>query len=1014
MKLMKLFLKKSKLVLLISVIIIFAGIFAYSSIPKQKKPDIAPPMGSYQLMAPGFSAQEMQEYIIEPIETIIYSIDSEVDINATAFDNFALITIFLDVRESNADEKWEEITTEISLLDLPEQVLPPVFQNKFGFPHAVYSIESDKMTQHEVEDTAKDFADKLRELDEISSVDILGMTEQQLEISIDMDIFNELPLTVQTVSNILFANGLNIPVGNLLTNDSSISIEVPMHYFNIDEIKETIVGKNVKTGEPIYLQNVAEISVKEINDTKSLYVNGNEAIFVSVYFEDNLDITKLGDKLNDKVNQFSKDYSSYNIDTMVFQPDSVNESMDVVNKSLLQGLLFVLIVIIIGLGLRNAISIAFTFPLIIFATVLGLTISGQQLQMISITGLIISIGIIVDNSIVISESIQHNLNKGLKKKEAIIQSVKKNSSPVLASTLTTIAAFIPLLLMPGSTGKLMFALPFTVIIAILLSYVVSMLVSPIIAAILFKPKKKRFKFSYKKALNKAMKFSLKRPKTIIIISFVLLFASLFAVVNLQPLTLFPSSEESVLYINYEYTKSVDPTDINNYVLDIIDVINDNPQIDYLAYSVGGDLPRFDSSLQVLDELPNVGRIYVSFDIPYEELEPIKEDIINKLDYYLEDGIISVNEMLLVPSFSGVEVSISSTDFEQVILATKELEIETNNIKDIKSININYPTYHDKYIVELDRKKLSKYGMVAVDVQNQIRNIIGTTDSGDYSYEGNNIQIALKTNIMSLRDFRNIGILSKMSNSKVPLYKLGDINTKESIYSLSTFNGDYQLKMVIMPESDEYTSKIQSDVEAVVDTLDYDNVAFNYGGEKEMKSDSFTALAQAAIIAIILIYLIMLAQFNSFKQPLIVLSTIPLSLIGASMAAILFNTPITFTVVLGFISLMGIVVNSGILLIDYINTARREGKSLKKACYKSVERRIRPITLSSVTTILGLIPLALYGGAFFSPMAVTLMGGLTMSTLLTIFVIPSAYYLFEKKNEQKPTTKKQLKKSKQLE
>jgi multidrug efflux pump subunit AcrB len=1008
MKIVSMFLRKSKLVLLVSVIVIVAGVLAYSEIPKQKMPDIAPPIGSYQIMAPGFSASEMQEIVIDPIEEIIHSVEPDANVNAKAFDDFALINIFLDVGEPNPDDIWAEISSEIALLDLPDQVFSPVFQDKFDFSHAIYSLNIENKSFAEIEEVANLLADDISDIESISTVDVIGTTYQQLEITIDVDSLNELPLTVSTITNLIFANGLNMPVGKLTTLNDKVSVEVPMTYDNIEDIKNIVVGFNQEAKLPIILGDITEMTVSTVSESTSLYVNGSKAVFVNVFFKDNLDITKLGDELNDVVDNFENDYSGYNIENMVFQPESVNDSMETVNTSLIQGVIFVLLVIIIGLGFRNALSVAFTFPLIIFATVLGLMASGQELQMISIAGLIITIGVIVDNSIVISESIQHYMDLGYQKKAAIIKSVQVNASPVLASTLTTIAAFIPLLLIGGAVGKMMFALPLTVIIAITISYFVAMLVSPVLASLLFKPKKnkRKLKLFDTNSLHKPVNFAIQHPIVIILISLILFIGSVGAMINLQPIELFPTTEESILYINYEYNDSNDVGEIENYANDIVEIVESYSDIEYLSYSIGGDLPRFDNSVETLEGLPTIGRVFVKFDISYVELEIIKEKLIDELEPLQDQGDISVNELLFGPAGSGIEVNLYSDDYQDVELLTKVIESDINDLKDVKSVSVDYPTYQEKYLVNLDRDLLAKNQLIAVNVQNQIRNLIGSNTSGEFINGEDVISIETQTNITSIEDLENSGILSTITGEKTLLKDLGTVKSVDSIYSISTKDGLYQLTIDVIPIGDD-ASSLQAEVEDIVDSYTLNDVEVSYGGEKELKDESFTSLGQAAIIAIILIYLIMLAQFNSFKQPLIILATIPLALIGSALAAIIIDVPITFTVVLGIVALMGIVVNSGILLIDYINVAREEGENLRDACIKSVERRIRPIVLSSVTTILGLVPLALYGGSFFAPMAVTLMGGLTVSTLLTIFVIPALYYMVEKDKDPKGIRKDQL-------
>jgi len=1014
MKFTKVVLKNSKMIIFISVVLIIAGIYSYIAIPKQKMPDTVPPVGSFQIVAPGFTAEEVYEYVVKPMENVILGIEDVDSVVANTYDNFALVNIILDVRYPNPEEMWVEIARKIEGIKFPDGVLDPTFRSIFDFPHAVYSISSKTANMKDIEIVAKELADEIRDIEEIKSVDIDGLSKEYLQITVDVTKLDKYPITMKNITDILIANGMSIPVGKIESDSASVGIDAPMTYKSIDDVEDLVIGTilvdpQTNAVEPVYLKDVAQIEIVSEKGNKVFYVDEREAAFVSAYFKEGLDFTRLGDDLTDKISDFKLEHGDFDIETMIFQPDYVSDSMNEVNKSLVQGLIFVLIIILIGLGYRNAISIAFTFPLIIFATVLGLFITGQQLQIISITGLIITIGIIVDNSIVISESIQHYLDRGRSKKKAVSIAIKKNAMPVLAATFTTIAAFIPLLLLPGVIGKMMFALPLTVIIAISLSYIVAMVVTPVLGSKLYikKPKKmsQKAKKGYTKLLSRAVHGSIKRPALVIGISILALICSLSVTILKQPVKLFPSAEDSIIYINYEYTGTQEDKTVEEYVKEIVDTVKTYKDIEYLAYSVGGDLPRFDNSVSSINELPTTGRVYARFDIPYNKMESLMIDIEEKLEFAQQSGKVSVQELMLGPTSNEIEIILSSKDIDETIKLAENIEEELQFIDGIKSYHIAYPNYQKKFIVELDRNKITQNGTAAIDIQMQMRNYLASTVTGEYIPNGKKMDIVLKSNIDSLEKLVSSGIYIQSKMEKLPLDELGIITSKESLYTVPTKDGDYQVTISVSAAQDIDSTILQSDINEAIDDIDSGNVDIAYGGEKEIMVDSFVELGIAAIVALLLIYVIMLIQFNSFLQPLVVLVTIPLSLIGSGLAAIIFNANISFTVVFGVIALMGIVVNAGILLIDYINKARKKGVDLKTACYKSVERRIRPITLSSVTTIFGLIPLALYGGEFFNPMAVTLIGGLATSTLLTIFVIPALYYMFEKRHENNPRNKK---------
>jgi multidrug efflux pump len=1001
MKYVKGIILKSKVIILVSIALIGFGFYSYIVMPKQEMPDMSPPIGSYQIIAPGFSASELYENVVEPIEEAIEGVSEIEDIISNTYDSFAVITVIMDINEVDADSVWIDVNKEIDTVILPDNVSDPTFLDMFYSPHAVYSVTSETKDILAVEEMADIFADKIRKMSSIKNVMVQGGASEYLEVKLNVEELNKLSLTVSNISDILRANGMNIPVGELSDGQDDIGVEVPMLYKDIRQLEDIAVSATVDSqGVPkaVTLADIADIEVKTETMDKKIYADGKQAMFLSVSFVENLDYTRLGDKLEAVADQFDEENQDYDIGVLSFMPDAVDDSIDQVNNSLIQGVIFVLIIILLGLGLRNALSVAFTFPMIIFTTILCIYALGVQLQMISIAGLIITIGIIVDNSIVISEAIQHHLDEGHERKLAIAEALKENATPVLASTLTTIAAFIPLMMLPGATGKMMFALPMTVVIAISLSYVIAMMVTPVLGNYLYKPKKEKKKPAYIDILNRGVNASLKHPVLIILASVALFVGAMVLLMETQPFVLATPSEESIVYIDYEYTGEPEEMSVEEYAKSIMDAVETYDDLEYTAYSVGGDLPRFDMAAMSLSELPTLGKVYLRFDVPYKQIPAIMKDIELKLEPMRSHGIITVHELLMGMDTSDIQVLVESENIDEAAQGAEKIEQVVMNMAGIESYDVGYPTYQDKFLIELDRDTLASYGAIAMDIQMQVRNYLSAMPSGDFEHDGEKIPIKLYTDVEKTSDLEEAGIMIQSMQEKVMLEDLGEMTEAQSIFSILSFNGLNQVSISAKVAEGYETAAVQAMVDEEIAKIDLGEAQITNMGFEEQMNEILVPMGIAAIVAILLIFLIMMMQFNSFKQPFIVLATIPLSLIGSAIALVIVNEGITDAVMLGVIALMGIVVNSGILLIDYINRARKEGIALKEACYQAVGRRIRPITLSSVTTIFGLLPLALYGGLFFAPMAVALIGGLAVATLMTIFVIPAMYFFIERKKE----------------
>ncbi len=1003
MKIIEKLLTKRKVIFFLCIFLVVAGVYSYSNIPKQKMPDTTPPIGTYQLIAPGYSSEEMYELIVNPIEQVLLYNDDIRSINASTYDGFAIIMVVLDVRERNVDDIWEKVNKDVNAVKLPDEAMDPIFKSDFGFPHAVYSVTADEKEKSELESAVQAFTNSIQKIPEIQSVEIDGNEIEVIQVQVNMEKLNELPLTMKNIGDLIHSNGMNIPLGSIQEKQKKISIEGSLKYDSIEELENLIIFRNPQTTEDIHLIDIAEIEKVTKENSVRLYANGKEAFFVSIYFKDNLDFTKLGDELNEVVKSYNEDYPELNVEQLVFQPEYVDEAMNQVNMNLLQGIILVLIIVLIGLGLRNAFSIAITFPIIVFSTILSLFVLGESIQMITITGLIITIGIIVDNSIVISEAIQYRLDLGETRNRSIYLAVKENALPVLSSTLTTIAAFSVLMFLPDVAGKMIVSLPLTVIIAITISYIAAMFVTPVIASVLYK---KRTKYKTKKVSEKSSKWLrkivgnvLNRPIMVLVLSIVLFLGIVGVGMAGRNIVLFPSAQESIVYVTYDYTSSNKEIGVEKFSELLVEEILNFDNIEYMAHSVGGDLPRFDTSVSMISPLPTSGRIYIRFDEPYSNIPKIIGKMEEQLAKYLTYGSIQISELLVGPDIGDVSIFLSSENIDRVVEVAHRLESYIQSIKSIKSYGISYPLYQDKYQLSFNRNALAEDALIGADVQMQIRSMIFEETVGKVQVGENHLSIHLGANIENIEQLENSGIFSQKFMQKNPLNNYAEVTKESYLKVINTVDGEYQLIIDIRAEDTLEIGSIMQELQNEIDNMDTSEVVVDLGGMNAEAADSMSDVGIAGIVAIIIIYIIMLFQFNSFWQPLIVLITIPLSFIGSFLVLILFNVDLTFTVMIGLVSLTGIVVNTGILLIDYINKARALGKEIRQACIESVERRIRPIILSSITTIFGLIPLVIYGGAFFGPLAYTLIGGLAASTFLTIFIIPALYYLVERRKDR---------------
>ncbi len=963
-------LKRRKLVLFLSMLLLVAGIYSYVTIPKQEMPDLIVPMAVVQVVSPGVSASEMEE-ISDSVEAVLEEYE-EVDYYVTiTLDNVMIGQVYFDFSVDDTAIVSSKIEDDILNLDLGGRIDSVSVRTDFNTPHVVYAFTGDDIPV--LEDVAREYRELVLELDQVHKASIRSSLNTYVDVVINQDVLSDLSLT--DVYGLIYANSQSIPLGTI----DGKTLQIDGSFSSVEDLKSLNVTfvENPYTGEliPLTLEEFASINFDEY-DGKEYYYNGERTVFLEVYFDEDIDFSLLGKKLEDVKTDFESDVS---ITEMSYIPDYVDYQINQAMTSLLLCIVIVMIVVLIGLGLRNSIAIAITIPIIVFGTIFAIDLIGYELQRVSIAGIVISIGILVDNSIVISDAIQYYLDRGVDVLTAAKRAIKDNSIAVLSSTLTTVAAFIPLTMLPGLAGQMAKSLPVTVMIAISLSYAFAVLVTPVIASYIFKPRNPK-KIKTNRLIKVVMEKVLNYPKWVVYFSFIALLVSSFFVIRNQPIDIFPADEKSEFYIDF---KATDPSmesskELANKIAIELDSFS---EIDDYYYSIGGGLPAFSGTTKPVNEVVDEGRFYIHTNLDFSELEEFVPLVSSRLNNF--DGTVQVNRIALGIASAPVEISVVSNDQLYLSRVSDYLEDFLRESDDVMDYNIVQTSYYETYRLDIDRELLASSNIQLVELQNFIYTNLNGLKLNAFQYKGEMIDIFIHSEISTFDE------LLRLEVKGIVLDDLIDIYIDDSYEAIYKYNGDYQVILEAHPVSDN-ALELERDIK---EFLNQYNVDIVIGGDSELANTIFGDLGQAAVIAVVLIYLVMFIQFNSFSQPIIVFFTIPLSLIGSFVMMLIFDTPISLTSLLGIVSLIGVVVNTGILLVEYINKAMEDGLSKKDACVESVRRRFRPIMLASTTTVLGLIPLMLNGGEFFRPLAIVFMGGIISTTGLTLFVVPSLYMIF---------------------
>ncbi len=983
--------KRYKVVLTLFFLLFGYGIYSYYVIPKQEMPEIDAPYMVITITAPGMNATAISDEI-EKIEENILTYSDVLDVRSTSYDNYAVIISSFSFSVDDPALLSEEIFQSILEFDLHPNFKSIEYRSTFDDPHIIYSMHSSLMSEETLLLEAKNFRDELLLIDEVKEVKIDSGYQTEVMITLNTTLLESYQLTMYDVYQILYSYSIDIPLGGIIEEDGFISVSTEVGFHDLDTLKGLII---IPLETPVLLEDIADVSIVNTS-LKEYFFDGEQTVLLSVYFQDEIDFTKMDSVMQETVSKYEAIHK-VDIDEMLYLPDYVESQVNSVFYSLLIAIVIVMIIVLIGIGFRNSILIILTTPIIIFGTIGFLYLFGYQLHKLTIVGLIVSIGILVDNQIVITEGIKRNLDHDLSKYDASKKAILDNLLPVLSSTLTTVAAFIVVAFLPGFLGEIVSSMPITVIITLIISFVVSMTLSPILATLFLKPTQKEKKQIHKKRIKSMISFTIEYPFIWILISVLLLGGSSYLIFTNQQIDLYPNDERNVLYIDFEHDELLNIEQTYQLSSDIESVLEEQEKLQHIVSSIGGDLPTFHFSSKFINETPNTGRIYAIFDMNENELLQYKDE----LELLLQDidGEITVNSLELSPPLAPVKVLITSDNIENLESLKSSFYRDIESLDTIKTYQETTNQKSKKYEIEYDFLTMSNTFISKALIDSHISMYLNGLDLEAYYYNNSVMNIQINSDLLNIYQLYDTSLYSDQLQTEV---LLSDVITIHEVidYSVIEKHNNRHVNIIeIYPSNDSDNLDVVSEIKEISTLYDLDDVSITYSGEDVLFTEISEDLLKASIIAVVLIFIVMFFQFNGFIKPFIVLVTIPISFSGSFLGLLISNNPITATSLVGMVSLIGVTVNTGILLVEYISR-RVDSLGLKEACVESLYLRFRPIMLTSGTTILGLIPLLITGGNFFRPMAITFMGGMVTSTLITIFLVPSLYYLIYYRKEKR--------------
>lgn len=1005
--------KNYQFTLVIFVMIIVMGITTVMNMPRSEDPEMHAPVFPIVVVYPGASPKDMEDLVVKPLEKEIYALENMKRIRTTISDGVAVIRAEYKYN-SNVDAKYQEIVRVVNGM---RGQLPGDIQKldvlKYQ-PSDVNIMQIALVSENAPRDKLNFFAKKLQEdlekLPALKNVKLSGLPERQVRVEADIEKLAQLHIPIMAVIGNLQSENTNIPGGSVDAGNKTYNVKTSGNFKTLDEISNSIVytanGKNIR------LKDVAKVYYGYDDQKYITRINGHRCVFVVAAQKDGENITNTQKEYQPVIEKFRKSLPT-NIDLVqnFDQADNVNMRLTGLGKDFIIAILLVAITLL-PLGSRPAIIVMISIPLSLSIGIVLLQLFGYNLNQLSIVGLVVALGLLVDDSIVVVENIERWMLEGHSRMDATLKATKQIGMAVLGCTVTLIIAFMPLVFMPEGAGDFIRCLPLAVIFCVLASLFVSLTIIPFLSSKLLKEHKgnpegnifmrglkKIIHGSYSRVLDKAIA----RPAITIAVA-VVTFAGAIYLFKIVGFGLFPASEKPQFFVNITTPAQSSLNYTDTIAKSIERELKKEPLIQYYATHTGKGNPMIYYNEAQENERTNFAQIFVQLDphtLPDTKLALI-EKLRAKWTPYPGAKVEVKNFEQGPQQAAPVEVRLFGEDLDSLRNMAARVETILKNTPGAIYVDNPVSILNADIRINIDREKAQMLGVSTANIDRVVRLAIAGLNIGRYNDINGNEYVLQITRIRQGKptlDVLNNLMISNNQGGAVQLSQIASLQLEASPLNINHQEKRRVVSVKAFVQKGFLADRVIDDVIAKMDKFGFaTGYSYEMGGEVESRNNSFSGFTSIIIVTIFMFIAILVLEFGTFKSTLIVLSVIPLGIVGAAVALWLTGNSLSFVAIIGLIALAGIEVKNTILLVDFTNQLRAKGYSLDDAIKEAGEVRFLPIVLTSLTAIGGLIPIAISTNPLISPLAIVLIGGLISSTLLSRIVTPVVYKLMPPKVE----------------
>ncbi|HZG73388.1 MAG TPA: efflux RND transporter permease subunit [Chondromyces sp.] len=999
------------------ILIIILGVVSLSKIPLKLIPDINPPIAVVVTSYEGASPGEIVEKVTKPLEASLATLPGIKTITSTTTEGSNLILLEFSWA-THIDEVQTDVLQRIDQTPIPDEADDPQFL-KFDpsqFPIIQLSLQSSGGNK-ELQELAENLEQDLSTVEGVANVDLSGIQEKEIRVELNEENLKKYKLAQSDIVGLIQANNVSMP-GDIVESDGkALTTRIISQLTNIEEIKNLVLTVHPLTGDKILLKDVADIQLVDADTGILTRANQQPAVLLSVLQQSDANTAQVSEEFQEKLNELldKEQYKHIRADILFDQGDYIQMSIGNIGSSLVLGGLFAMLVLFFFLkNVKSPIIIGVAIPYSVIVTFVLMYFADFDLNIMTLGALALGIGMLVDNSIVVIENIYRHLTLGKNSVQAARDGAKEVGAAITASTLTTVAVFLPVAFISGILGQIFKEFALTISFSLFASLIVALTVIPMLASRWLKvPKGDREAVRRRsKVMNRfegAVRWSLQHRMAVLGMSFLLLVGGALGMTTVGSQFL-PPTDEGFFSMEVELENGASLEETNKVVAALEDKLKEENEVDVYVSLVG---TTQEDSFRGTGK-SNEAEIYVKMRSLDERDRPIfafVDDIKPIMSEAAKVANPTAEVNFNMQSAAGTSpqtlvFNVRDTNKERLDKAVREIEQTLTEIDYVTELTTNRQDRIPEVQITVDREAALNAGLTPA----QVASVVNDATRGAWATQilGENGEVysvfvqydqGVTSNTHSLKTLP----IKRPDGNYAQLEDLSDIEVKEGPVSIQRIAQQDAVQFTVKYQSDTNLGDISRLVDEKIAGLDLpEETIVTYSGERELLESSINDMVLALVLAIVLIYMVMAAQYESFKYPFVIMFTVPLMVIGVAIALTVTRTPISVPAVIGILILAGIVVNNAIVIVDYIIQRKRSGFNSYEAIIESVKDRARPILMTALTTILGLIPLAIgigEGTEINQPMAITVIGGLISSTFLTLFVIPVVYSYFDKETRK---------------